>query len=486
MRRATLIAALALLLAGCGGHPRANRVGGQAAPTARTLLMADGGTDPGELEAFVKRARDLSGDTLRIKLRDSWRAGQTTWETGVIRDAQAGKADLGWAAPRAWDTVGILSFRALNAPLLIDTYALQEKVLMSPVVKPMLAGLAPLGLVGLGILPGQMRRPFGLRQPLLRPEDFAGRTLGVQESNVADATLRALGARTIRLPVTRVDPSRYDGLEQRVGTVDAWYSAHGGYFSANVNLWPRPMVLFVNARVFASLTASQQDALRQAAVRQIRPQTADVIGLDRESSGNICRAGRVKLETATDADLAALRRAVRPVYGQLERDPATRSAITAIEQLKRDSPPAAPDTLPACHMTAAGSTKRTAVDGTWTMTTTRRDAPPDYLAENWGRWIFVLDRGRFADTQENATACTWGYGTYVLKGATMQWTFKHGGGKAPNGAYNKPGELFVFGWSRYRDTLTLTPVKGQRLASRTPSRAHFSRHCPPPAAALNR
>ena len=68
--------------------------------------MADGGTDPDELEPFVERVRELSDGTLRIKLHDSWRAGQATWETGVVHDVQAGRADLGWAAPRAWDTVG--------------------------------------------------------------------------------------------------------------------------------------------------------------------------------------------------------------------------------------------------------------------------------------------------------------------------------------------------------------------------------------------
>ena len=32
---------------------------------------------------------------------------------------------------------------------------------------------------------------------------------------------------------------------------------------------------------------------------------------------------------------------------------------------------------------------------------------------------------------------------------------------APNGAENKPGERFVFGWSRFRDTLTLAGVPGE-------------------------
>ena len=86
-------------------------------------------------------------------------------------------------------------------------------------------------------------------------------------------------------------------------------------------------------------------------------------------------------------------------------------------------------------------------------------------------------------------------GTFRVDGNRMSWTFTDGGGIAPSGAENKPGEFFVFGFSAYRDTLTVTPVEGEisprnfrakpwRRLSDTPSRRYFSKRCPPPAAAL--
>ena len=104
-------------------------------------------------------------------------------------------------------------------------------------------------------------------------------------------------------------------------------------------------------------------------------------------------------------------------------------------------------------------------------------------------------RGRFANTQENGKACTWAYGGFAVHGNRMSWTFTDGGGIAPTGATSRPGEHFVFGFSAYRDTLTITPVKGERsplpfrakpwrrLAT-TPTRRYFSERCPPPNAAL--
>jgi hypothetical protein len=77
----------------------------------------------------------------------------------------------------------------------------------------------------------------------------------------------------------------------------------------------------------------------------------------------------------------------------------------------------------------------------------------------------------------------------------MSWTFQDGGGIAPNDAMNRPGEYFVFDFSAYRDTLTVTPVEGEtsplpfraepwRRLSNTAARGYFSKRCPPPAAAL--
>jgi hypothetical protein len=156
-----------------------------------------------------------------------------------------------------------------------------------------------------------------------------------------------------------------------------------------------------------------------------------------------------------------------------------------------------PAGLPSCGREAAPEAPaRTPLDGTWRMDTGRGAAAPEYLDENWGHWIFVFvfDRGRFAITQENATSCTWGYGTYTVDGDRTTWRFADGGGQAPNGAENKPGEQFSYRLSVYRDTVTLAPVSDaispanfnpepwRRIGA--PSRDRLSRRCPPPEAAL--
>ena len=109
----------------------------------------------------------------------------------------------------------------------------------------------------------------------------------------------------------------------------------------------------------------------------------------------------------------------------------------------------------------------------------------------------IIDRGRFTYQQEDRQACTWAYGTFAVKGNEFEQLFTDGGGIAPDGAANKPDELFTFRWSLYRGVLTLSPVKGAvsppnflakpwLRVSTSPSPHFLSRRCLPPAGALPR
>ena len=67
----------------------------------------------------------------------------------------------------------------------------------------MLEGVGELDLVGIGVLPGPMRKLLGVSKPFVRPRDFAGQVVGLQDSAVADKTLRALGATPRLVPSRR-------------------------------------------------------------------------------------------------------------------------------------------------------------------------------------------------------------------------------------------------------------------------------------------
>jgi TRAP-type C4-dicarboxylate transport system substrate-binding protein len=463
---AVLAAALALAVAGCLGSD-SDKAGGAQHQKQVVLTMANGNSIPVELDPFKAAVSRLSHNTVRIEFKNNWRKGSLSYETGVIGDVRGGKADLGWAGSRAFDSVGVASFDALHAPLLIDSYGLQQRVLESPLVGNMLGGLKPLGLVGLGILPGPMRKPLGV-SPLVRPADYRGKTLAIARSRVAQQTLRALGASALEIPVGgKIDA--FDGIEQQVTEIDGnEYDKAAKNLTANVNLWPRPQVLFMNKKAFAALSDTQRDALR-AGVRSALPATtARQRDDERNSAATLCRR-KLTFLTASEADLSSLRVAVQPVYDRLERDPQTRAAIEQIRTMRSGAPSSTE--APTCS-TATSTTnpagKATPIDGIYRMTTTLNesvkfsgDAPGDIASENYGRWKFVLDRGRLYYTQSSKGSSRWTKAVYTVSGHTLTFRITDYGGEAPNGARERTGEVYAFRWSRYRDQLTLTPAAGK-------------------------
>jgi len=486
------------VLAGCtsGGLDKAG--GGQARqPVVLTLANSNGVS--WELDGFAGEVQRLSAGTMRIDIKSRWRFGQVQYENGLIEDVRAGKADLGVAGSRAWDSVGVNSFRALNAPLLITSYALQDRVLRSPMIGQMLQGLRQLGLAGIGVLPGPLRKPLGITRPLLKPADYAGLRIGVQQSRVADATMRALGATPVWFSATQAITG-LDAIEAYISVIQGnRFDTAGRYLTANLNLWPRPLVLFANGKTWASLTAAQRGILRQAAADDLAPETQVVRDNEGADTAILCRRGLLHFLTASPTEVAALRRAVQPVYDQLQRDPQTRRYIQQITAMSNEVPA---EPAPGCGNPAVPGVAAGQLDGVWRYTDTVAElaatdgiTPDQEVPENYGSWTLVLDQGRFAVTQEGDGACTWGYGTSTVKGDLMDWLFTDGGGIAPTNSTNKPGEFFIYRWSLYRGELTLFPVNGAVSPSNfrvrpwlristTPSARFLSTRCPPPAGAL--
>ena len=151
---------------------------------------------------------------MRIAIENNWREGTPGYETGVIADVKAGMADLAWVGSRAFDSAGVASLNALHAPLLIDSYPLEREALESRLVSEMLRGLGPVGVVGLGILPGPLRKPLGVAR-LVGPRDYAGKTLALQRSPIAEQTLRALGARGAEIASGGLDRGPTTGSNSR-------------------------------------------------------------------------------------------------------------------------------------------------------------------------------------------------------------------------------------------------------------------------------
>lgn len=439
---------VALAVAGCGAS--SDKAGGEDKPGPTVLTMANGNGDALELEPFAAAVARLSGGRLRVEFENASNAGTRDYERRIIAGVKAGTTALGWVGSRAFDDVGVSSLEALHAPLLIDSYPLQRATLASPLAQQMLDGLDDAGVIGLGILPGPLRKPLGVAR-LRRPADYAGTTIAFQGSGVTRQTLRALGARGAQIPSAgRIDA--YDGVEQQMSSIEGnHYDEEARYLTANVNLWPRPLVVFANPKAFDALTPTQQSALRRAAGAASAATLAVVHTGEREALANLCRRG-ARFVTAGDADLAALRSAVQPVYERLERDPATKAAIARIRALRSElaAQPHAPASCPASVPQTAPSPEATPIDGVY-----RSDVTMEQLENtrgydsgendpgNVGQFRMELSKGHFKLT--GASDGDEGEGPYSVKGDVLTFEWPDEGS-------------FSYRWRLYRGLLTLRMV----------------------------
>ena len=499
MTRTLILGALlaaAALFGGCLGGNDSNKAGGDERPDAVVVLsLKTHGSDTFDLDEFASEVSRQSNGSVRIEFEKRWREGERDYQQRTIDDVRERTVDIADVAARAFDLAGADSLQPLVAPFAVDSYALERRVLASPLAARMLRGVERVDLVGVALLPGELRKPLGISRALVDASDYDGATIGTRPSEGGARTFRALGANP-RYYEPGKDISSFDGIEAGISGVEGdRYDGPARTLAANVNLWPRAVAIVMNRQAYGRLSDDQREALRAAGRAALDPAIKRVEHGEAEAVGILCNRAEVAFRSASPSQLDALRAATRPVTKALDRNSATRDAARAIAAMRGEVEPEAPPTCATKNEERAAE-GATPVDGLWQMETTAEEllqatTENDVAPENWGSQTFAMVSGRFAFTNENREACIWGYGRYAVKGDILELSFEDGGGDAPTDAANRPGEFFKLHWSRYRDQLTLKPVKGAispgnfrvkawRLLEDEPSLDGLSRRCPPP------
>jgi TRAP-type C4-dicarboxylate transport system substrate-binding protein len=431
------LAVAALSAAGCGGSGSPDKAGGEATPITLRLATPDRAGFPGAnlIAYFADDVRRRSHGSIRIIVTYNAAGDGPQWDQRVAGLIRIGKFDLGQVPSRAWDVLGVRSMQALQAPFLLQTPMQVQRVAEDAQLQStMLAGLRPLGITGLALVPESLRHPFAFRGMLRSLHDFSGASIRAPRSDATWAILRALGARPLDLEGAAFRRGAADGtvtaaesdLAQAAATLPAPATA-----TSNVTFFPRVDTLVVNTRVFAGLSTADRATLKQAA--------ADAVAWAPHSNPSesaaaqtFCRdGGRVVL--ASPHDVATLVSATQSVTVALERDPPTRALITRIREVA-----GAPSTAraPICQPVqrtappiASTSGQPTSIDGIYRNTITMRDL----VASGVDRataienavdvHTIVLRRGRLHDTARGGVPGPPCDGSYTVRGHTYTFAW---------------------------------------------------------------
>ena len=458
-RTARLLAAAVAVVtaAGCSfshASSGADKAGGSNTPTVLNLADSDSVEQPDTpaVRFFAARVAKLSHGALQVKITFQAAGDRiAAVEPRTVRMIQAGRFDLGWVGSRTWDNLGVTSFEALQAPFLITSYPLLDRVVTSGIADKMLDGLRSQGVIGLELIPDQLRHPVGLTHPLVSLSDFSGARVRIQPSRVTSSLMRALGAIPVEVANANVagaiDHRRIDGEELALGNAPTPSTV-----TANVAFFGKALTLFAGRQAYQRLTSHQRDVLVEAA-KQTRQHVIATSATENSLAAAFCRQSAARIVLASNHQLAALVRASQPVYAELERNAETRSFIAKIRRLRATTPAPPPLVIPpSCSRVQRPPSP------------SGKLRSPSILNGTYHVRFTVHDERKFGPP----ACCHAGVETRILRNGRWEWAVgergEHGGmysiranritfGDGPNG---KP-EWFVFSLDR-AGTLHLKPV----------------------------
>ena len=394
MRLAAFALVTAALAAGCGGVDKA---GVKTSEQPVELVLADHDGSPDNSRAWAEAVSRRSGGTLRIRVEAGW-GPAADYEKALLGDVRGGKVALAMVNARALDEVGVTSFQPLVAPMLIDSAELERRVLGGDVSRHALAGLDKLGLVGLAVLPTELRRPLGITRVMGSPRAYRRAMVYTREGKVARDALTALGAAPVHKGAD-VWAESVDAAEVSLGPVEGQGEAARYYsgITANVVLWPQPAAVVMRRDAFDRLSPAQQSALRQAAGDVLDQASRRASDADTSALKNLCRIG-AKFVDASPGQIQAMRTALEPVYEAIERGPGNAAAIARIRALKGS---AVPESLTCSAGSRPGAGSDAVLDGTYTASISRKEAETsslrddinEFTGQNWGEFTLRLSGG---------------------------------------------------------------------------------------------
>ena len=448
---ACAVLAVAAIASGCNSDSGEDKAGNESKDKAVELVLAnhEGGSE--NVAAWAEAVEQRSGGSIRIRISNNWRQGESNYDEAMLNEVRRGNVPLAAVMSRSFDEVGVTSFQPLAAPLLIDSYDLERKVLTSDVAGKALAGADKVGVVGLGLMPGDLRRPVGLTRQLAGPDDYRGAHIYGREGKVAAATLEALGAQPEYGPLETWYQG-VDGAEVDMGALhgDPEVARKHPPITSNVVLWAQPVALVMNEDAFEDLTDAQQRALQGAAADAIGPRTMHVAQLADEDLSFLCTTDP-RLVEATEAQREGLEDAVEPVYRMIEKSPGNADAIANIRELKGNTPPLSLDCEGISKPASQQEPAEADLEGTFRTKVTEDELSNSPLLydeseindENWGEMTLRLSDGRVRVSQRNSRTSSTVSGTYTTEGDVIKFDMA------------ELGETWGFRWSLYRGTLKL-------------------------------
>jgi tripartite ATP-independent transporter DctP family solute receptor len=300
---------------------------------ARTFRAADNQAENyptvQALQFMDRLVRERTGGRHKILVFHSRQLGE---EKDTIEQTRVGAIDinrvnitpLGHLAPMT---------QVLVLPFLFRSEEHLDRVLAGPIGEEILESFRPAGLVGLAFYASGARSIYNEVRPIRSPADMQGLTIRVQQSEVMDDLIRALGAKPVTLSYGQVlaalQMKLIDGAENNWPSyVSTGHNSAARYIALTEHVMA-PEILVMSAQAWDALSPEDQRLFREAALessRFMRERWREF-----ESSMRDLASGT---SVITQVDRAAFEDATRSVREKHLSDPAMRALAERILALR--------------------------------------------------------------------------------------------------------------------------------------------------------
>jgi C4-dicarboxylate-binding protein DctP len=213
--------------------------------------------------------------------------------------------------------MGIKEFEVFDLPFIIPSLAALRKVTEGPMGEKMLKQLEPKGMVGLAYWDNGFKQ-MSANKALRVPADYKGLKFRIQSSKVLEAQFRALGATPQVMAFSEV----YQALQ--TGVVDGQENTPSNMYTQKMHEVQKyttltnhgyiGYVVVVNKKFWDDLPGDIRTSLTKAMKESTAYANTTSAQENDEALADIKKSGKTELITPTAAEMAAMRKAMEPIY----------------------------------------------------------------------------------------------------------------------------------------------------------------------------
>ncbi|MCC2956630.1 TRAP transporter substrate-binding protein [Massilia sp. IC2-477] len=269
-------------------------------------------------ERFKLLAEQMTGGRVKVEVYPN---SQLYRDREELEALQLGAVQMLAPSLAKFSPLGVKEFEAFDLPYIFPSKEALYAVTEGRIGRGLLRKLESKGITGLAYWDNGFK-VMSANKPLLAPGDFRGLRMRIQASRVLDAQMRALGAQPVALAFSETAPALRDGV------VEGTENPPSNMFTQRMHESQKHLTVsnhgylgyavIVNKKFWDGLPGAVRKQLERAMLEATAYEKTIAQRTNDAALESIRRAGTTTIHTLSPQQQAEWRRAMQPVYTQME------------------------------------------------------------------------------------------------------------------------------------------------------------------------